>query len=320
MPVLPPAAVEARDGATCDRTRVMPPSSRPDCAWCGAALRDGKRLRGRIRCAACGAATTDPWPSTAELEAAYSGWYRPDEGRFSGLGDRFLRRTRASLAQRIDQVAPAGPVLDVGAGDGALLAGLRARGRQAVGLEREPSGSGTRQGEVGEQEHGAWAAAIFWHSLEHLPEPGAAIESVAPLLLPGGVTIVAVPNSASLQAHLFGDRWLALDLPRHLVHLTAASLLSKLHSSGLRVERVSYLRGGQVVFGWLHGLVGLLPGHPSLYDAIRRPQARSAAMSASQRWLVLAAAVLLLAPAALASLVEVALGRGGTIYVEARRA
>jgi SAM-dependent methyltransferase len=298
----------------------MPPSSRPDCAWCGAPLRDGERLDGRIRCGSCGAATTDPWPSPAELDAAYAGWYRPAGGRFSGLGDRLLRRTRASLSQRIDRIAPPGPVLDVGAGDGALLESLRARGREAVGLEREASGPGMRAGDVADQERGTWAAIVFWHSLEHLAEPGRAVETAAALLLPGGVAIVAVPNSASLQARFFGDRWLALDLPRHLVHLTAASLLERLRSAELRVERVSYLRGGQVVFGWLHGMVGLLPGHPNLYDAIRRPQARSAPMGASQRLLALAAAVLLLVPAALASLVEVALRRGGTVYVEARRA
>jgi SAM-dependent methyltransferase len=298
----------------------MPPASRPDCAWCGAPLRGGQRLRGRIRCRACGTATTDPWPSPAELEGAYSSWYRPGAGRFSGLGDKLLRRTRASLSQRIDRIAPPGPVLDVGAGDGALLAALRARGREAVGLEREPSGPGMCGGDVAEQEREAWAAVIFWHSLEHLPEPGAAIEVTAALLLPGGVAIIAVPNSASLQARLFGDRWLALDLPRHLVHLTAASLLSKMRSAGLVVERVSYLRGGQVVFGWLHGLVGVLPGHPSLYDAIRRPAARAEPMSASQRLLALAAAVFLLAPAAIAAAAEAALGRGGTVYVEARRA
>ena len=28
------------------------------------------------------------------------------------------------------------------------------------------------------------------------------------------------------------------------------------------------------MFGWLHGLVGMLPGHPDLYDAIRRCEAR----------------------------------------------
>ena len=277
-------------------------------------------MEGRIHCRACGAATTDPWPSPAQLDAAYAGWYRPREGRFSGLGDSVLRRTRAHLSERIDRIAPAGPILDVGSGDGALLTALRARGREAVGLEREADVPDVQAGDLSEEEPGAWAAVVFWHSLEHLPEPGEAIDRLAAALRPQGVAIVAVPNSASLQARAFGDRWLALDLPRHLVHLTAAALLRRMRESGLRIERVSYLRGGQVLFGWLHGLVGLLPGRPSLYDAIRRPPARSAPMTAGQRWGTLAAAALLLPLAASATLVEVALRRGGTVYVEARLA
>ena len=100
------------------------------------------------------------------------------------------------------------------------------------------------------------------------------------MLAPGGVLVVAVPNAGSLQARLLGERWLALDLPRHLVHLPAEALLERLRSLGLTVERVSFWRGGQVVFGWLHGLVGALPGRPDLYDAIRRPEARSRPISA----------------------------------------
>ncbi len=302
------------------RYASMARQNRTDCAWCGAPLSDGTWLLGRVRCRACGVANTEPWPSSEQLDAAYAGWYRPGGGRFSGLGDDVLRRTRARLSRRVDRIAPVGPVLDVGAGDGTLLAALRVRGREAVGLERHASSPDVREGDLGDEKAGSWAAVVLWHSLEHLPEPGRAIDAIAALLQPGGIAIVAVPNSASLQARTFGDRWFALDLPRHLVHLTAAALQQRLRATGLRVERVSYWRGGQVLFGWLHGFVGLLPGNPDLYDAIRRPEARATPMPAPVRWLTLAAGALLLPLAAIASALEVALRRGGTVYVEARLA
>ncbi len=139
------------------------------------------------------------------------------------------------------------------------------------------------------------------------------------LLEPGGIAVVAIPNPDSLQARAFGDRWLHLDLPLHLVHIPAPALLARLRELGMRIERVSYLRGGQVVFGWLHGIVGLLPGHPDLYDAIRRPEARRRPLSPGRRLAVLAAGALALVPAAACALVEAAMRRGGTVYVEARR-
>ena len=73
------------------------------------------------------------------------------------------------------------------------------------------------------------------------------------------------------------------------------------------------------MFGWLHGIVGALPGNPDLYDAIRRPEARRRAVSGATRLTTLAAAALLLPVAGACALAEAALRRGGTVYVEARR-
>ena len=291
-----------------------------ECAWCGRPLgATAEHLTGRIRCASCSVANTHPWPTDSELSAAYASWYRPESGRFSGIGDAILRRTRGRLARRLDRIAPAGPVLDVGAGDGALLDALAAIGRQALGLEREAKRPDMRAAGLSEID-GSWAAIVFWHSLEHLPNPGEEIERAASLLASRGVLVIAVPNAESLQARLFGDRWLALDLPRHLVHVPSRALIERLQALSLNVERVSYWRGGQVVFGWLHGLVGKLPGQPDLYDAIRRPEARRQRQSAWPRTVTLAAGTLLAPVAIVAAAFEVAVGRGGTVYVEARRA
>lgn len=290
------------------------------CAWCGVAF-DGRetRLEGRVRCPDCGAATTDPWPSGLELDEAYGTWYRPESGRrFSFVGDALLDRTRAALAARVDAIAPPGRVLDVGAGDGVLMDALRLRGREVLGLER-----GSRREDMRDEPldriEGEWAAVVFWHALEHLPDPGDAIGQAARLLTPGGVVVIAVPDSSSLQALVFGDDWLHLDLPRHLVHLRAATLRAGLRRAGLRVERESHLRGGQIVIGWLDGLVRRLPGQLNLYQALRRLPAQSRSFSPAQRLGSIAAGVVLLPLALVCGAFEVALGRSGTVYVEARR-
>ena len=289
------------------------------CAWCDHQFDAAdQHLTGRVRCARCGVATTSPWPSDEQLSEAYADWYRPTSGRFSGLGDKVIRRTRSALADRLHRILPPGPVLDVGAGDGTLVEAFVRHGREAVGLEPYASGPHIRNAEV-EDVDGTWSAVIFWHSLEHLRQPARALSHAATLLSPGGTLIVAVPNATSLQARAFGDRWLALDLPRHLVHLSPPALLAKIEALGLRVERVSYLRGGQVVFGWVHGFVGKLPGHPDLYDAIRRGEARQAAQSPALRLYALGAAVAALPFALVATVVEVTARSGGTIYIEARR-
>src|ERR1700683_3228530 len=80
-----------------------------ECAWCGHQFgNEDDRLTGRVRCSVCGVATTSPWPSDEQLGAAYADWYRPTSGRFSGLGDKVLRRTRSALADRLHRLVPPG--------------------------------------------------------------------------------------------------------------------------------------------------------------------------------------------------------------------
>ncbi|MGB7589037.1 MAG: class I SAM-dependent methyltransferase [Solirubrobacterales bacterium] len=257
-------------------------------------------------------------PTDEMLERAYADWYRPTDGRFSGAGDLVLRYLRGRLASRLDRIAPAGPILDVGAGDGTLIDELMARGRVAFGIDRQSSHRSVHEmnlAEVG----GDWAAIVFWHSLEHLPQAGVALEQAASMLMPGGVLIVALPNPDSVQAAVFGDRWFGIDFPRHLVHVPARALTARLTSLGMAIERVSYVRGGQIVFGWLHGWVGRLPGNPNLYDAIRRRQARQKSISRAMRMAALVTAAVLLPFAAICAALESTFRRGGTTYVEARR-
>ncbi len=190
-------------------------------------------------------------------------------------------------------------------------------GRRAAWSVDRP-GATSSEAELAEIE-GEFAAVVFWHSLEHLRDAGASLDRAAELLAPGGVVVIAMPNPDSLQAQVFGDRWFALDLPRHLVHVPAKTLLTRLSGLGLEPTRVSQLRGGQVLFGWLHGIVGSLSENADLYDAIRRPEARRRPMSSGQRAGTLAAGAVAVPVSVAGTLLEAGLHRGGTIYVEARR-
>ncbi|MEZ5062899.1 MAG: class I SAM-dependent methyltransferase [Solirubrobacterales bacterium] len=260
-------------------------------------------------------------PDEEEIEAAYGDWYRPahGEGRYHFAGDAILSRTRAILAGHLDEIAPPGPILDVGAGEGTLMDALAERGRDVTGLERGVARRDFLDLPIEEVDRGdGWAAVVFWHSLEHMPRPRRAIREAARLLRPGGVLVVAVPNTDSVQARAFGDDWLHLDIPRHLVHLSTRALTGGLEDEGFRIEGISYLRPGQIVIGWVAGLVSALPGGLDFYQSVRRTDARIEPMSPARRWLSILAGAVLLPVAVAGSAVEVLLRRAGTVYVEAR--
>jgi hypothetical protein len=65
--------------------------------------------------------------------------------------------------------------------------------------------------------------------------------------------------------------------------------------------------------------VAALPGHHDLYAAIRRPEARDAAIDGRRRAGALGIGGALAPLAAGLTVAEVAAHAGGTIYVEARR-
>jgi SAM-dependent methyltransferase len=93
---------------------------------------------------------------------------------------------------------------------------------------------------------------VFWHVLEHLGEPGAALRRARNWLSPGGRLVVAVPNRNSLQAKLGGDRWFHQDVPRHRVQFTETGLLELLKASGYQPERARHLMLDQNPLGmWL---------------------------------------------------------------------
>lgn len=207
------------------------------CALCGAAANplfeaaDPGRPRGDryplYRCAGCGVAFTPPVP------AAYP-------AVFFGV-DRLKRRTPflSWRAARIASIVPRGRVLDYGCGAGTFVRALAARGRHEVfGFDPNLAADGERlfRSWTEAAAAGPYDLITFWHSLEHLENPRAVIETCGRSLSPGGRLFVCVPDFGSRQARQ-GSAWFHLDLPRHLWHFDRSSLDRLLRESGFTPER-----------------------------------------------------------------------------------
>ena len=282
------------------------------------------------RCAACGTASlADPDRVPAARELYETGVYAPAaDGRDGWLepARRLLDRERLRM---LGPLRPGARVIEVGAGRGRLVAALRARGHDAVGIEpsRAFSTAARARGlpveplalEKAKYPHESADLVAFWHVLEHLHRPDEAIARAGRWLKGDGRLVIAVPNLGSLQARIGGDRWFHQDVPRHRTLFTVPGLTALLRRLDFAPTRVRHVMIDQNWLGmWLTLLNGLTAGRDVPYRFAKR-DLRYRSRAAAVRDAIVCAA--LGVPAMLAApLLELGAGvtrSGGTIVVHA---
>jgi 2-polyprenyl-3-methyl-5-hydroxy-6-metoxy-1,4-benzoquinol methylase len=236
----PPADLptEAGSCALCDGRGGEPLAAGPDFEY------DTTRSELTIWRCPCGGAYLDPRPAPSALARIYPpDYYSYDFAQKLGpLVMRFKAfAERAKVRAYAPFLAPGARVLDVGCGDGHLLADLRDRvggGLRLEGVEfsaaaaaaAERAGFHVYRAPVEEVElpAGAFDLVIMNQLIEHVREPAAVLARVARALRPGGHIFIETPNLDSLDARLFRRRyWGGYHLPRHF-HLFDTHTLPRL--------------------------------------------------------------------------------------------
>jgi 2-polyprenyl-3-methyl-5-hydroxy-6-metoxy-1,4-benzoquinol methylase len=110
--------------------------------------------------------------------------------------------------------------------------------------------------------------------LEHVPNPDQVIEAAARALAPGGLLVVSVPCLASWGFHTFGADWCGLELPRHLLHFTPATLRRLLQRHGLVIQECRTVARGS----WLRRSAQNVRARPGV-QPLKRLLCRFAAWS-----------------------------------------
>ncbi|MBI3943077.1 MAG: class I SAM-dependent methyltransferase [Chloroflexi bacterium] len=221
------------------------------------------------RCPVCGLAWQSAPPDPETLKGAYAApAYPPRRGPALALA-QWLQRRRADWigqrsAQRRMQYTGSPPLaLEIGCGPGALLGALQAKGWRVIGVEgRWDIAAGARRISripvLVATNPAAWPATgngyqlvILWHTLEHLLDPWEALQRTHELLAPEGLLWLAVPNLDSWQARILQDRWLHLDIPRHIYHFTPQALRLALNQTGFHGVEISTGGLGYEIPGWV---------------------------------------------------------------------
>src|SRR5918911_769301 len=270
-----------------------------------------------IECEACGLGHTTPQP------VSFPPYYGPTYhgGRHGFTAKYCMRRRLRLLASVAGDVGQGRRLLDVGCGDGTFLLGARDRCWSVAGTELNPARARAAGLDlVHETIEEARAAAPFdcitlWHSLEHIRDPRATLKSLAGMLAPSGLLVVAVPDAEGLQARLFGPSWFHLDVPRHLYHFGLRSLNVLLDMAGFAPLRRWHQEFEYDLLGWSQSALNLISSTPNLFfnQLTGRPTEAGRAEVAASYSLGIALSALALPATAIGALSR----RGGTIIVAA---
>jgi 2-polyprenyl-3-methyl-5-hydroxy-6-metoxy-1,4-benzoquinol methylase len=209
------------------------------------------------RCAKCSLIFINPQPTMEELAAHY-----PRDGYYSLAAEPPKTDVIAKLAVRAPRsiawllspltvflrstvIVRGGRLLDVGCGAGHFVRLARELGMDAWGVEPSLDQSPDPQIFAGTLEAAQYPNDYFDvitinHVLEHVSSPTETLRELRRVLRPGGVLVVAVPQTDSLAYWLFGKHWVQLDVPRHLYAFSVRTLRRYAEKEDLRILTVRY--------------------------------------------------------------------------------
>jgi SAM-dependent methyltransferase len=166
--------------------------------------------------------------------------------------------------------AKPGPVLDVGCSKGKAFAELRPGyipngieiDQNAAAIARasfEPRGGRVINADgvsgMAQLPGATFTGISLWSYLEHEARPKEALEQARRLLTKDGIALVKVPNFASLNRKVLGDKWPGFRHPDHVQYFTPQTLGTLARACGFTVKMRLY---------------GMMPGNDNMY-AILRP-------------------------------------------------
>jgi SAM-dependent methyltransferase len=187
---------------------------------------------------------------------------------------------------------PKGRLLDVGCGNGDFLQFAQRAGWEAIGVEPDPKavevaharGLTVHLGglETLQAVSEAFDGITLNHVIEHVHHPRATLEQCYRLLRLGGWLWLETPNLDALGHAHYGENWVGLDIPRHLVVFTDRALMRLLQEVGFtRIERLPYYPLCERVFAMSRAIAtGASPHHPPPLPRLERFLARQAETTA----------------------------------------
>jgi 2-polyprenyl-3-methyl-5-hydroxy-6-metoxy-1,4-benzoquinol methylase len=260
------------------------------------------------------------------LEAIYRRFVLRDHVRFVISAAKRISNNSSPGSLSRSSVSHPLELLDIGCGSGTLLALLKKRGFQVLGVDgsQEAAHIATMENGVrvlaGSLEQLQFADSRFdvitlFHVLEHVTNPHELLAEVFRILRPNGALILQVPNVDSWQFRWFGSRWYGLDIPRHVVNYSKHAVLKLLADSRFSIHRLHHFN----IRDNAPALVSSLFPWLDPVSRFVRQRRRNAHESTLGRWIKHLVYFFLVCCVYPIAALEAASGHGATLMIEARK-
>lgn len=242
--------------------------SPPRCLLCNASATLYATLSGGsyFRCSGCQIYFLHPTPTLAEMRTYAESHYR------AGVYTEYTQarplkmetfRRRMDLLKRFKNN---GTLLDLGCACGFMIEAAEAAGFEASGVEFSEEAiraaapavrSKIRHGDINKMDAGRFDVITAFDILEHTQDPLASLKGWADLLRPGGLLMIAMPDTDSLFRKLMGSRWPMLQPFQHTFLFSGSRFAKVLEQVGLspleirgaeKVMTIDYLVGQMQIY------------------------------------------------------------------------
>lgn len=208
-----------------------------------------------FRCAACGFIFTQGHPDAESSKKYYeSEEYVSHDDQAKGITNSLYYMARSVMLRRKRKLVgkmtglSKGSILDTGCGTGHFAAEMKKGGWDVTGIEPN-----VKAREYAENRFGiktldpvetaslsdcSFDCVTLWHVLEHIHDLKGYTGHLFRILKPGGVCLVALPNTSSYDCRHFGGYWAAWDVPRHLWHFNPQSFIAFVSAAGFLTEEI----------------------------------------------------------------------------------
>jgi 2-polyprenyl-3-methyl-5-hydroxy-6-metoxy-1,4-benzoquinol methylase len=207
-----------------------------------------------VKCKKCGLVYTNPRLSQNSLATLYNKVYFNSPNPLTlGYEDyvndfKNIMKTFEKRWTKIEKYL-GGPskILDIGCAYGFLLKCLKVKGHQPYGIDvseyavkyaKEKFGLNATNQPLREIKFpdNYFDVVTIWDVIEHFTDPKSEILEIHRILKPNGILSIITPDSGSLQAKIWGKKWVEYVRPEeHLFFFSKSYLIDKLKSVGFEV-------------------------------------------------------------------------------------